>query len=220
MSFHLQAELEKLKKKVLALSAVAEESVQQAVLSLKEMNVERARKVLDGDCGIDEKEVELEEECLKVLALHQPVAVDLRYVVAILKMNNDLERIADLASNIAERTLSLSVMERVCPPFDYATMATKVQAMLKKSLDALVHLDSRMASEVNTMDDEINEMHSRTFGLVRECIIKSPDNIDCFLNYLTVSRNLERIADLATNIAEDVYYMIEGKIVRHTSWGK
>jgi phosphate transport system protein len=216
MTQHMQRELEKLKKMILALSAVVEESVQQAGLSLEKMDIPLAEVVIDNDEQIDQMEVDLEEECLKILALYQPVAIDLRFIISVLKINNDLERIADLAVNIAERTLALAEEPRIPVPFDFTEMARKVQIMLKKSLDALVNMDTRLALQVCDLDDEVDALHKKTYVLVKEQIRKNPDALNALVHYLSVSRHLERIADLATNIAEDVVYMIEGEIVRHT----
>ena len=216
MTQHMQREMEKLKKMILALSAVVEESVQQAVQSLEKMDVELAEKVIGNDNQVDEMEVDLEEECLKILALYQPVAIDLRFIISVLKINNDLERIADLAVNIAERTLALSDETRIPVPFDFSEMARKVETMLEKSLDALVNMDSRLALQVCGLDDEVDAIHKQTYHLVKDQIRQYADRIDPLVHYLSVSRHLERIADLATNIAEDVMYMIQGEIVRHT----
>ena len=216
MTQHMQRELEKLKKMILALSAVVEESVQQAGQSLEKMDVALAEVVIGNDEPIDQMEVDLEEECLKILALYQPVAIDLRFIISVLKINNDLERIADLAVNIAERTLALVEEPRIPVPFDFAEMARKVQTMLKKSLDALVNLDTRLALQVCDLDDEVDALHKKTYQLVKDQIRKNPDALNALIHYLSVSRHLERIADLATNIAEDVVYMIQGEIVRHT----
>lgn len=216
MTQHIQRELEKLKKMILALSAVVEETVQQAVQSLATMDLPLAEKVIGGDELIDQMEVDLEEECLKILALHQPVAADLRFIISVLKINNDLERIADLAVNVAERTRGLNEVGKIPAPFDYPEMGRKVLAMLKLALDALVNLDERAARLTCTLDDEVDAQHRQTYALVKEQIRLHPERIDALVQYLSVSRHLERIADLATNIAEDVLYMIEGEIVRHT----
>jgi phosphate transport system protein len=216
MTMHMQRELEKLKKMILALSAVVEESVQQAVLSLVKRDVALAEKVIAGDEQVDRMEVDLEEECLKILALHQPVAADLRFIVSILKINNDLERIADLATNVAERTIGLASVVHTDFPFDLEEMASKVESMLEKALDALVNLDLRLATEVTTLDDEVDSIHKQNYTLVKNQIRRHPERLDALVQYLSISRHLERIADLATNIAEDITYMIEGEIVRHT----
>jgi len=213
----MQHELDKLKKQLLALAAVVEESVQLSIFSLEKYDQQQAERVIDGDDQIDRMEVELEEECLKVLALHQPVAIDLRFIVAVLKINNDLERIGDLAANIAERAVALVGFPRIEPPFDFAKMAFSTQQMLEGSLDCLVKMDTSLAQHVLDLDDEVDAMHSHNFRLIKQRIHSRPEQLDELTQYLTVSRHLERIADLATNIAEDVYYMIEGEIVRHTT---
>ena len=216
MSMHMQRELEKLKKMILALSAVVEEAVQQSVLSLAKRDVPLAERVIAGDEQIDRMEVDLEEECLKILALYQPVAADLRFIVSVLKINNDLERIADLATNVAERTVGLASVVHADFPFDVEEMAGKVESMLEKALDALVNLDLRLATEVTTLDDEVDAIHKHNYTLIKNQIRRHPERIDALVQYMSISRHFERIADLATNIAEDVTYMIEGEIVRHT----
>lgn len=212
---HIAREIENLKKRLLALSAMVEESFERSVLALNRMDGTLARQVIGGDVVVDQTEVDIEEECLKVLALHQPVANDLRFIVSILKINNDLERIADLAVNIAERVIDLQQMERTPPPFDFVTMSAKVHAMVKKGLDSLVNLDPHLAREVISLDDEVDQMHHETYGLVIEQIKQHPDRIHGLICYLVISRYLERIADQTTNIAEDTLYLVEGKIVRH-----
>jgi phosphate transport system protein len=211
----LQHEIEKLKRMILSLSAVVEENVQKAVQSIEDRDADLAREVIDSDQEIDQFEVDVEEECLKILALHQPVAIDLRYIVAVLKINNDLERIGDLAVNIAERTLYLCEKPVSYPLFALGTMAQETLAMLRKSLDALMRLDAGRAREVRVSDDKVDAMNRKMFEQVIESIRKSPERADCLLSCLSASRSLERIADHATNMAEDVLYMIEGEIVRH-----
>lgn len=215
MSLHMHREIEKLKKKILALSAYVEESVQRAVKALEERDARLAGRVIESDDEIDRMEVDLEEDCLKVLALHQPVANDLRFIIAVLKINNDLERIGDLATNIAERASTLAGVDRADIPIDLRAMAEKVQWMLKTSLDALVTENDRLAYQVCTSDDIVDKIHRESFARIEEAMRKSPEKIGTYLQVLSVSRQLERIADHTTNIAEDVIYMLEGKIVRH-----
>lgn len=215
MTLHLQKEVEHLKKKLLALSTFVEESVQRAVKSLEERDGKLAAKVIENDLMIDHMEIDVEEECLKILALHQPVAVDLRFIVAVLKINNDLERIGDLAVNIAERAEYLATQPKVDIPFDFAGMSRKAQKMLTQSLDSLVNLDSPLAREVLPLDDEVDAINRQMYSQVIDGIRKHPENLNSLIHLLSVSRHLERIADHATNIAEDVIYMIEGEIVRH-----
>lgn len=217
MSIHLIKEIERLKKMILSLSAMAEESVQRAVKALDMHDAALARRVIDSDYEIDKKEVDVEEECLKILALHQPVAIDLRLIIAVLKINNDLERVADLAVNIAERAQFLASQPPLPTRFDFAKMAEKAQAMLHKSLDALVNLDANLARQVCAADDEVDAMNRNAYLLVEEGIRRNPERMEPLIHMLSVSRHLERIADHATNIAEDVIYMCEGEIVRHRS---
>ena len=215
MPQHLRREIENLKKKILALGTRTEEAVRRATFSIQERNRELAIQVIENDYEIDQYEVEIEEDCLKILALHQPVAIDLRFIVAVLKINNDLERIGDLAVNIAERAEFLATREPVGVSLDFVTMADKAQMMLKMSLDALVNLSVETAQQVRSSDDEIDAMNRRMYLKVQEALLDKPDRIESLVHLLSVSRHLERIADHATNIAEDVIYMIQGQIVRH-----
>lgn len=215
MTVHFRKEIDRLKKQLLTLSAAVEESVQQGVRSLADRDDKLAQRVIERDIEIDEMEVEVEEECLKILALHQPVAIDLRFIIAVLKINNDLERIGDLAVNIAERAIFLARQEPVPMPFDFPKMSALAQSMLHRSLDALVNMDSALASEVCKADDELDAMNREMYTRVQQGIRANPEKIDCYIQLLATSRQLERIGDHATNIAQDVIYMIEGKIVRH-----
>jgi phosphate transport system protein len=215
MPIHLQKEVTKLKSQLLTLGAMVEESVREAVRSLAVRDAEAARRVVEKDVDIDHFEVDVEEEGLKILALHQPVAIDLRFIIAVIKINNDLERIGDLAVNIAERTLFLAAQPRVDIPFDFPGLSEKAQAMLKKSLDALVNLDAPLARSVCAMDDEVDAINREMYEKVKSMIRLHPEHVDSLIAYLSVSRCLERIADHATNIAEDVMYMTRGDIVRH-----
>ncbi len=212
---HLRREVDRLKRKLLALSAYVEESVQRAVKSVSERDEKLAQRVIETDFEIDEMEVDVEEDCLKILALYQPVAIDLRFIIAVLKINNDLERIGDLAVNIAERAVSLSKQARIDSPFDFQTMAERVQKMLQKALDALVNGDEKLAREVLVSDDEIDEMNRQMYDSIKLGIRQSPENVDTLIQVLAISRNLERIADHTSNIAEDVIYMVDGDIIRH-----
>ncbi len=215
MSRHLEREIEKLKKKILALSAVVEESVRRSIRSIEERDTPLAASVVKTDAEIDEAEVDVEEECLKILALHQPVAIDLRFLVAVLKINNDLERIGDMAVNIAERAVFLNAQEKLDYPFNLHEMAERAQAMLRRSLDALINHDAALAQAVCAADDDVDALYVAVYELVRDGVRERLEHIDSLLNMLSVARALERIADHATNIAEDVIYMIEGEIVRH-----
>lgn len=215
MPKHLQREIENLKKSLLNLGARVETVVHEAIRSIEERDVDLAQKIIEEDIEIDHTEVEVEEDCLKILALHQPVAIDLRFIVAVLKINNDLERIGDLAVNIAERSVYLASVPPIRVSFDFSGMSKKTEKMLNQSLDALVNMSSELAHEVCAEDDEVDSINRRMYIKIQESIKAHPDQIAPLIHLLSVSRHLERIADHATNIAEDVIYMIEGQIVRH-----
>ena len=215
MSVHLQREIDRLKQHVLQLCAIVEEQVQMAVRALLERDEALAQEVERRDADIDQREIEVEEECLKTLALHQPVAIDLRLVVAAMKINNDLERIGDMAVNIARKAVAFAAEPPIEIPFDIAGMSEKTQAMLRDSLDSLVKMDGKLAHEVCIRDDEVDLMKHEIRRQVEERIRDNPEQVRPLLKLLAVSRNLERIADCATNIAEDVIYMAEGRIIRH-----
>jgi phosphate transport system protein len=219
MSVHLQREIERVKKSILALSAIVEDQVQMAVRALLERDVQLARNVEQRDKEIDHREVEVEEECLKILALHQPVAIDLRFIVAAMKINSDLERIGDLAVNIARKAVSFAEESQMSMPFDIAGMWDKTQSMLRDSIDALVNMDGALASQVCCRDDEVDHIKYEIRVGVEEQIRREPEHVRPLMRLLAVSRNLERIADCATNIAEDVIYMSEGRIIRHGKEG-
>lgn len=215
MSQHLQREIGRLKQRILTLGTEVEESLRRAVKSLVNRDLALATLVVDADATIDQLEVDIEEDCLKILALHQPVAIDLRFIIAVLKINNDLERIGDLAVNIAERAMFLSTREPVEIPFDFPRMSAVTQSMLHRSLDALVNMDYALANDVCVSDDELDELNREMYAKVKEGIRKRPEQLDSLIHLLAVSRQLERIGDHATNIAEDTMYMIKGQIVRH-----
>ncbi|MDZ4724256.1 MAG: phosphate signaling complex protein PhoU [candidate division Zixibacteria bacterium] len=215
MTMYFQREIELLKKKILTLGALVEENLRRAVKSIQTRDTVLAQQAIENDTAIDDMEVEVEEDCLKILALHQPVAIDLRFIIAVLKINSDLERIGDLAVNLAERSVFLSTREPLKLPFDLSRMAELAQSMLRNSLDALVNLDRHLAQEVCKTDDEIDAMHRLSYGLIEEAIKTNPKQMDLLISSLALSRNLERVADHTTNIAEDVLYMIQGEIVRH-----
>ena len=215
MSKHFKKEIEKLKKKILHLSAMVEESLTLAVKAVTDRDSKLAQQIIEVDNEIDNMEVDVEEECLKILALHQPVAIDLRFIIAVLKINNDLERIGDLAGNIAKRTTALAQWETREVPFSLPEMLTLAVTMVKKSTDALITMDTALAREVGASDDLMDEMHRLSFKAIQREIQKKPEQVEYYILLLSVSRVLERIADHATNIAEDVIYMVEGEIIRH-----
>jgi phosphate transport system protein len=217
MAKHLQRELGALQKQVLSLATLVEEQVRTAVRAVEKKDAETARKIIAFDRNVDLLEIEVEEECLKILALHQPVAIDLRFIIAVLKINNDLERIGDLAGNIADRAIPLAGL----PDFHYTSrlniMCEKAMVMLNKCLDAFFAMTTQKAEEVCRSDDEVDELYREMVTIVRDGIRENIEHVEGYLFILSVARHLERIADHATNIAEDVLYMLEGDIVRHRS---
>jgi phosphate transport system protein len=215
MSTRLSKEIGNLKQEILALGTAVEDRVRLAVDAVRHRDADLAVRVIEGDREIDEMEVDLEEECLKVLALHQPMAVDLRYIVAVLKINSDLERIGDLAVNIAERGAILASHPPVRIPFDLDALETRTREMLRQSLDALVLLDPEAARGVCARDQEVDDLNRQVYDIVRGELREDPARLDTLTPLLNVSRSLERIADHATNIAEDVIYLSQGEIVRH-----
>ncbi|MFK5952166.1 MAG: phosphate signaling complex protein PhoU [Desulfobacterium sp.] len=215
MAGHLQNEIEKIKKELLSLGAMVEDRLQQAMHAIKTADTQLARKIIDTDFEIDQREIEVEEECLKILALYQPVATDLRFLVAVIKINNDLERIADYAVNIARRFETSSQAPDKFK-YDYTAMANQAAKMLKLSLDALVRWNVDMAYDVRDMDKEVNLMRNEAYDSMKKDIQKHPEMVSEIINMYLISRHLERIGDHSTNIAEEVIYLIEGEIIRHT----
>lgn len=215
VSLHLMHDLDALKQSLLGICAMVEKSVALAVRALETQDVVTARAVIEGDDAIDQREVQIEEEALKLLALHQPVAIDLRWIVATIKINSDLERIGDLAVNIAERAERLAGKAPPQARLDLAVMVEKVMTMLRDSLDALFKMDATLAWTVCEADDEVDRLNRQNYDRVREALLAQPEDVDFLIHALGVSRNLERVADHATNIAQDVIYMIKGEIVRH-----
>lgn len=217
MSIHLQRELESLRKRLLSVSALVESQLSKALRALLQRQPELAQEVMDADTEIDRLEIEVEEECLKILALDQPVAHDLRFLVAALKMNNDMERMGDHAAHIAQRAAYLCKREPLAWPDGIETMGNDVKLMVKHSLDALIEGDARLAREVCARDSIIDEQKSQIIKTLRERLKDPQIDFNALLKMIDVPRQLERIADLATNIAEDVVYMVDGRIMRHHS---
>ncbi len=217
MSLHLQRQVNTLKKAILGLGTLVEEKVADAIRAIESRDTAMANRVVESDDEVDRMELEVEEECLHTLALHQPVAFDLRYVIAVLKINNDLERIGDLAVNIAEQAVFLANdMPLDDIPFDLPGMAVNVRRMLKQSLDALVNIDPELAQRVRESDDQVDAIHREMYLAIESGIRENPHRLEQYIHLLNVSRNLERIADHTVNIAEDVIYMARGEVLRHS----
>lgn len=213
-TFHI--ELEKLNKKILHLSTMAEDRVLKATALLNNPDEDIIRSLIVSDYEVDDLEVEIEEDCLKVLALHQPVAKDLRFIITVIKINNEIERIADIAVNIALRiqTISSGGCEDKLAAFNFEAMSQKTVTMLRTSLDALVKRDAALARSVFLMDDEVDDFRDQVYSKVKQMIKINPSQPDCLINTYLLARHLERIGDRATNIAEEVIYLVEGSIVR------
>src|SRR3569623_17632 len=214
MPKHLQRQIEQLKQKILFVGSMVEGAIANAVAALVNRDEAIARKVLEEDAEIDRMEVDVEEDCLKILALYQPVAVDLRFVVAVLKINNALERMGDLAKNIAKRVLFLARVDRVEVPGDFRARAVRAQDMVKRSLDALGGADSSLAHRVRQDDDELDNMRRAIHEKIRAAIRGKPEQTETLMKLYSIAKHLERLGDMATNVAEDVIYMVEGDIVR------
>jgi len=215
---HLQRDLEALKRAILDMGSLVESAVASSVTALLEGDRGLAEEVVKGDAEIDEREIMVEEDCLKVLALHQPVAVDLRFIVAVLKVNNDLERMGDLAQTLAKRARSLPEEDRGVLPSVLPDMTRRVRAMVSASLDSMVSMDADAARAVLRDDESVDRLHKQVYKAIQERMTEQPDDARAHVSVLSISRCLERIADLSTNIAEDVIFMVEGEVVRHGGW--
>ncbi len=197
-----------------------EEMIAKSIKALKDHNMIMAEEVIKSDAKINEMEIDIDNQCIRILALYHPEAEDLRTVSMIMKINNDLERIGDHAVNIAEKTIYLADKPPVKPLIDIPRMADKAIQMLQESLDAFVNKDAELAVEVCKRDDEVDSLEPQ---IVRELVtymIGDPQTIDRSLNLILIAREIERVADLATNIAEDTYYIVSGKSLKHHSLEK
>jgi phosphate transport system protein len=215
MSKHLERDLDNLQSDILAMAASVEEAVHKAIRALQERDPQLAKEVMEGDSRIDEDENRVEEECLKMLALHQPVASDLRRIAAALKINTDLERMGDLAEDIGERALLLARPPLIPIPEKLQRMTDLTTAMVRESLDSFVNMDVLQAQRVCRLDDEIDNYNREIIEEIIAIMQKLPEMVLPGLSLFSAVRHLERIADHATNIAEDVVYLVEGEIIRH-----
>jgi phosphate transport system protein len=215
MSKHLQRDLDNLQRDLLQLAASVEDAIHKAIRSLQKRDVDLAEEVIQGDNQIDSDESHVEEECLKILALHQPVAVDLRRIASALKINAELERMADLAEDIAERAEHLATLPGIPMPAKLQRMTDLTTSMVRQSLDSFVHLDARLARTVCRLDDEVDRCNRQIIDELIEAMKSDPEIVEPGLSLFSATRHLERIADHATNIAEDVVYLVEGEIIRH-----
>lgn len=213
---HFHREIDQLKQLILKMGTIAEDRLRRACTLLKTMDEEEARRIIGADWEIDDMEIRVEEECLKILALHQPVARDLRLIVSIIKINTELERIADIAVNIAKRIVTIRKKrpDGFSTLVDYQPMATSVLAMVKTSLDALVTEDAALARQIFLMDEEVNRLRDQAYRTIIHEIDEVGGGAACLINLYLIARHLERIGDRSCNIGEEVIYLVEGEIVR------
>jgi phosphate transport system protein len=212
---HFQEELEQLKARLLEMGGLAEEQVRLAVKALVDRDREMVARVLTGDGPLNALHIEVDQRCFTLLALYQPMAVDLRAIVAAVKINTDLERVGDLAINIAEATRLYVAHPPVKKLIDIPRMATIAQRMLRDALDAFVRRDTELAQHVLNEDDALDALKTQIFRELLTYMLADPATIEPALDLILVSRHLERIGDHATNIAEDVIFMVSARDVRH-----
>ena len=212
---HFQMELEELKENLLKMAALVEEAINNAVQSLVKRDSELAKKTLDGEDRINKLEIAIEDMCLKLLALRQPMAADLRFITSAMKIITDLERIGDQAVNIAERAVSLNEEPQLKPYIDIPRMAEIAQSMVKDVLDAFVNKDSKLARLVCERDDLVDGLNDQVFRELLTYMISDPKTITRAVHLMIVCRCLERIGDHATNIAEDVIFMVDALVIKH-----
>lgn len=215
METHFHKELEELKEDLLSMAALVEEAINTAVQSLVKRDSDLAKKTLEGEDRINEMEIDIEDKCLKLLALRQPMAADLRFITSAMKIITDLERMGDEAVNIAERAISLNQEPQLKPYIDIPIMAEITQSMVKDVLDAFVNRDLRLARSVCERDDMVDGLNDQVFRELLSYMISDPNTIRREVHLMFVCRCLERIADHATNIAEDVIFMIDALVIKH-----
>lgn len=215
MTQHFHRELDKLEKHLLTLTAVVEENFRNAIRAVENRDLDLVQKVEADDQRVDDMEVEIEEECLKTLALYQPVAHDLRFIVSALKMNADLERIGDFATRIVRKGRLLAEYPRVELPSDFRDMADVVCSLFHRSVDAFISMDAKEAYAVIALDQRVDQYHRDIGEELTGRMRANPNNLDPYLSILWMVRAMERVGDHASNIAEDVIYLAEGDIVRH-----
>jgi phosphate transport system protein len=216
-NIHLKREIERLKASICRLGTIVEETMQSVAAAAKTHDVGLAEDIVEKDVRIDKIEVEIEEECLKMLALYQPVAADLRFVASCLKMNNDLERIGDLCCNIAERIIATREQAEMKKMSEVSEMFELARDMVKDAVSAMIDVDTAVAADVIKRDDEVDERLAEVYKKTVVALQEDSPNAAPLLSNLSIARNLERIADYATNICEDVFYMADGVIVRHSN---
>ena len=216
MQRHFHEELDALKQTLLAMGGLVEDQIRRAMRALLERDDVIAQDVIDRDRQVNTYDVEVDEQCVNLLALHQPAAGDLRFITTAMKIVTDLERIGDQAVNIAQRVLELNREPQLKPYIDLPRMAEKAQRMVKESLDAFVARDTALARQVCGEDAEVDALKEQIFRELLTFMMEDPRTIPRAIRVILISRFMERVADHATNIAEMVVYLVEGKMVRHT----
>jgi len=217
MQRHFDEELKALKEKILRMGAMVEEQITHSIKALVDRDSDLARRVIENDHKVNSMDVEVDEDCLRLIALHQPMAGDLRFLTTAMKISTELERMSDLAENISERTIELNEEPQIKPYIDIPRMAERAQRMVKESLDAFVNHDAQVARKVCADDDFVDELTEQIFRELLSFMLENPNSISRAIRITFISKYLERIADHATNIAELVVYLVEGKIIRHTT---
>lgn len=220
MQRHFERELDSLKTNLIKMGSIAEEAIAMSIKSVLERDTALAQKVIQGDTRINSLEIEIDNAIVDLLALQQPVAIDLRLILSVQKINNDLERIGDHAVNIAESALALVKHSPKGQLLDLPTMAQVAQSMLRDAIDGFIHKDPQLGKSVLEKDDTIDELNRKTAATVVQLMKSDQDTIDQGLEIIRVSRNLERVADLATNIAEEVIFITQAQIVKHHTRSK
>ncbi|MDX1967784.1 MAG: phosphate signaling complex protein PhoU [Planctomycetaceae bacterium] len=215
MSIHLVRDLDSLHRLVLTMCARVEDMIHAAVATLHHPDYDRAREIVAQDDDIDTLDVEIEEECLKLLALHQPVAIDLRRITTVMKISAELERVADLGVSIAQRALGIISSPELTIPETLQEMSRRALDMLHQSIDAYVHLDVRLARQVCQLDEAVDALNREIIAELTMLMRHRPDLVEPAVHLFSAARQVERIADHATNIAEDVVYLVQGEIIRH-----
>jgi len=215
MTMHLQRDLERLRKDILHLGSMVKDTTQKSIDYLDSRKAHLVGEVREMEATINDLEVDIEEDCLKILALHQPVAIDLRFIVVVMKVNNDLERMGDQALNIVHRVQSLEGEPKLGADLPVDEMTEVIKEMVSMSLDALVNQDPELAKRVVEMDDIVDDLHAKTYEVLRSRVLDDPARVSAAMSFATISSNLERIGDLCTNIGEEVVFMVEGQVVRH-----
>lgn len=213
---HIDEELKELKEKILRMGGLVEDQIRGAIRALTERDSALARQIIDNDLRVNALDVEVDEDCLRLLALHQPAARDLRFVTTTMKISTELERMSDLAENICERAIELNEEPQLKPYIDLPRMGNWTLRMVKESLDAFVNQDTALARKVCADDDFVDNLTEQLFRELLSFMIENPQTITRAIRLTFIGKYIERIADHATNMAELVVYLVEGKIIRHT----